>query len=244
MSKSILKSSIVFLLILNILFPIVSYAQFDIVGKWKINNIIGYRDTGEYSLVKDKEPIYGHRLTFRLDGTFLSDESIECPDGCTVFTSGTYALLDDCHIRMIVEDVHFFGLYCGMQRRQKSEIIKDLGIFYIYKEENTIRLIPSNGILQDDKDKMLYTQMLNSFEWKMYDYVWNNTNGSTTEEIIKDCIDVKEQINLSNCKIVFPSKTPELGGLYILKENEDFHYVFYDSYHKRISFAYPKKNKS
>lgn len=95
---------------------------------------------------------------------------------------------------MIVEDVRFVGLYCGMQKIKKKDIIKDLGIFYIYKEGDKIRLIPSNGVLQDDKNKMMYNQMFYVFykEWRKYDYVWQNTNGSNQQEIINDCVDPKK----------------------------------------------------
>lgn len=155
MSQSVRKIQAIFCLILNVFFTISAFAQIDISGKWKTKDILGYSQVKEYSLTKAEEPIYGRRLTFNLDGTFLSDESNECLNGCTVFTSGTYALVDNDHVRIIVEDVRFVGFYCGMQRSHKEEYIKDLGVFYIYKKGNSIRLIPSNGILEDDKDKML-----------------------------------------------------------------------------------------
>ncbi|KAF2510894.1 hypothetical protein EYY60_10345 [Flavobacterium zhairuonense] len=242
MSKSIFKNKSFLFFILNIFFSVISHAQVDIVGRWKTKDIIGYRDSGSYSLVKEKERPYGRILTFRSDGTFLSDESVECADGCSVFTSGTYVLLDDYHVRMIVEDVNFFGLLCGQERRQKSQIIRDLGVFYIYKEgDDAIRLITSNGDLQDDKDKMLYSQLMESFhnEWKLYGYVWKNTDKNQPEEIIKDCSDQINTINLSNCKIVF-TQNEIYGKVFILKENDNFHYVVYDNIKKKVSLAYPK----
>lgn len=74
MPKSIVKNRMFFFLVLNVFLAISSFAQTDIVGKWRIKHIIGYTDVVEYSLIKEKEPIYGRSLTFRLDGTFLSDE--------------------------------------------------------------------------------------------------------------------------------------------------------------------------
>lgn len=241
MFKLLHKNKDVLFLILNIFLIIPSFAQTDISGKWKIKTIIGYTDVTEYTLIKEKEPVYGNRLTFRLDGTFLRDESIECLNGCAVFTSGTYVLVDNDHIHMVVEDVQFAGLYCGMQKTKKKDIIKDLGIFYIYRDGNTIRLIPSNGILKDDKDKMLYTQLLNSFdkEWKSYDYVWETTSANTPDEIVKDCVSQRKTVDLLNRKIVF-SRSQSFGEVFLLKENEDFYYIIYNQYNKKVSLAYPK----
>ncbi len=241
MSKSIIKNRIFFFLILNVFLSISSFAQSDIVGKWETRDIIGYTDVAEYSLIKEKEPDSGRTVTFNLDGTFSSGETMQCLTGCFAFTSGTYAIVDNDHIHLIVEDVRFVGLTCGMNKRQKEDFIKDLGVFYIYKEGDKIRLIPSSGVLQDDRDEMLYTQMADNFhkEWTKYDYVWQNTNGSNQQEIINDCIDSKKQIVLSNCKVVFSTKR-DLEEFLILKDDKEFHYVIYDSHNKKVSLAYPK----
>ncbi|MBE8727882.1 hypothetical protein [Flavobacterium hungaricum] len=242
MSRSIRKIQIVFCLILNLFFAVSAFAQIDIAGKWETKDVLGYSDVKEYSLTKAKESSYGRFLTFKLDGTFLSDESIKCLNGCNVFTSGTYVLVDNEHVRIIVEDVRFVGFYCGMQRSDEEEYIKDLGVFYIYREGDSIRLIPSNGILQDDKDKMLYHQLAASFdkEWRSYNYVWKNTEKTEPEEIIKECIEDEKWIEWSNCKILIPSLQ---GNLFIVKENQKLHYVLYNEYKKKVSLAYPK-NKS
>ncbi|PWB23840.1 hypothetical protein [Flavobacterium sp. HTF] len=244
MFKTTHKNKYVFYLILNVFLSIPSFAQIDIAGKWKTNDIVGYTDVAEYSLIKEKEPNFGRRLTFRLDGTFLCDESIQCLNGCFIFTSGTYALVDNDHIHMIVENVRFVGLDCGRQKSHKEDIIRDLGIFYIYKEGDSIRLIPSNAVLQDDKDKMLYIKMFDSFdkEWKSYDYVWEKTDGDKPEEIIKDCVDHRKSVVLSNYKIVF-SKDLGYGKVFLLREKENFHYIIYNYHDKKVSLAYPK-NKS
>lgn len=88
---------------------------------------------------------------------------------------------------------------------------------------------------------MLYAQMLSSFgaEWKLYDYVWNTTNQNEPEGIVKDCEDRNKQVDLSNYKIV-SSKNESYGNVYLLREKEDFYFVVYDSYNKKVSLAYPK----
>ncbi|MBS7255569.1 hypothetical protein [Flavobacterium branchiicola] len=235
-----LKKYIVILFL--ILVPSILFSQSVIEGKWSTKNIIGYSDVGDYSLVKEKESNYGRHVTFNSNSTFLCGESLQCLNDCFVSTSGTYTLIDSDHVRIIVNDVGFSGLMCGMKKVNKEEFIKDLGIFYIYKEgEEAVRLISSNGILQDDKDKMLYNQLTYDFykAWKKYDYVWQNTNGSNLQEIINDCVDSKKHIDLSNCKVAFSTKR-DSGDFIILQDNKEFYYVVYDSYRKKVSLAYPK----
>lgn len=177
---------------------------------------------------------------FQFRGTFSSNELIGCPNDCSVLTSGTYELVDNDHIHIIVENVRFFGLYCGMIRLDKKDIIKDLGIFYIHKDANLIRLIPSNGVLQDDKDKMLYTEMLQIFDknWKAYEYSWVNTNENMPEEVVKDYLSNK-LIGLSDYKIVY-SKKEAYGELFLVRKDEDFHYVLYNGIKQKVSLAYPR----
>lgn len=239
MKEFFLKNKI--LLFLGLFLSIPSFAQSDIVGKWETKDIIGYTNAIEYSLIKGKQENVGRSVTFNLDGTFSCGETMQCFTGCFAFTSGTYAMVDNDHIHLIMEDIRFVGFTCGMKKTQKKDFIKDLGIFYIYKEGDTIRLIPSSGNFQDDRDQMLYTQMLDSFtkKWRSYDYVWGNTDANQPEEIVEDCKDKRNLVNLSNCKIVF-SKNESYGNVFLLRENEDFHYVVYNAINKKVSLAYPK----
>lgn len=165
---------------------------------------------------------------------------MECPNGCSVLTSGTYELVDNDHIHIIVENVRLVGLYCGMTTLDKKNIIKDLGIFYIHKDANLIRLIPSNGVLQDDKDKMLYTEMLQTFDknWKTYEYSWVNTNENMPEEVVKDYLG-NRLTGLSDYKIVY-SKKEAYGELFLVRKDEDFHYVLYNGIKQKVSLAYPR----
>ncbi|MNE56530.1 hypothetical protein D3C80_1514420 [compost metagenome] len=83
--------------------------------------------------------------------------------------------------------------------------------------------------------------MLDSFgkEWKLYDFVWNNTDGNQPDEILKDCKDKRKQIDLSNYKIV-SSKNENYGNVFLLRENENFYYLVYNAVNKKVSLAYPK----
>lgn len=245
MLKRICNSQVFILVIISLFFSLNSFSQTNLLGEWSIIERRDSQNDTEYVLRESNKEDYGKKLTLSQDGTFFISQSIPCLNDCAVSTSGTYNFTDDYHIRMIVEDAYFFGLMCGSEKNRKANYIKDLGAFYIYKDENSIRLISSNGILQDDKDKMLYTQMINSFDrdWKSYQYVWNDTKGKKPEEIIKDCIDQGKQINWSTSKIVF-SKDKDYGKIFLLKENQDFYYVVYSSSNKKVSLAYSDKNKS
>ncbi len=242
MLKSILNFKIIVFLLFNMFLPVVSYSQINMVGIWKTKEIIGLNNVVEYCLVQQKNKTFGRFLALKIDGTFSSYDLEECLSGCSVSTSGTYKIIDDCHISMNVQKVGYSGLTCGMMKVDGSQIIKDLGVFYVFVEENSIRLIPSNGILQDDKDKMLYTQLLDSFdrEWKRYNYAWRDTSGNLPEEIVKDCEDKKNKlVDLSTYRIVF-SKTEDYGRVFLLRRNEDFHYVIYNAFNKKVSLACPK----
>ena len=63
--------------------------------------------------------------------------------------------------------------------------------------------------------------------------------GFTSEEIVKDCVDGKKLIDLSNCKILF-SKKEGYGKLFLVREKESFHYVLYDEFKQKVSLAYPR----
>jgi hypothetical protein len=217
MSKLIFRNKAVFLLFLSIFFSVFSNAQTNIMGIWKIDKIIGIRDQKEYSLVRQNEFSHGNNLKMNFDGTFVTQYLAGCGNDCFTSSSGRYLILDDTHLRFILLDIHYSG-WCSKDLRSESDLNKDLGIFYIYKEKNSIRLIKSNGILQDDKDKMLYTEMLESFDknWKGYDYSWRNTEADKPEEIIKEFVDDKKLVDLSNYKIVF-SKKEAYGHLFLVR---------------------------
>lgn len=236
MSKSIRNGSFFFFLFLSTFF---SRAQTNLFDTWRINNIIGIGDLQEYSMVRMGENRSGYMLMLNHDGTFICRNLPECGNDTFRNTLGNFILIDDNHIRFILKKTSYSGLNKGDNSESESNI--DLGIFYIYKEANSILLIKSNGILQDDKDKMLYTEMLNTFDknWKSYDYSWISTKAMTSEEIVKDCVDGKKLIDLSNCKILF-SKKEGYGKLFLVREKESFHYVLYDEFKQKVSLAYPR----
>lgn len=238
MFKSILKNKVAVLLIL--FFSIVSNAQINIFGDWRIDNVIGIRDLKEYSMVKQEENNrWGSLLTLNSDGTFLSRNLPECGNLISANILGDFVLIDDNHIRFILGETSSRKYNKAHNLDSESDLNRDLGIFYIYKDSKSIRLIESNGVLEDDKNKILYNKLMNSFDWRSYDFVWNNTKGKNQEEIVKDCIDSKKLIDLSNCKVVF-SKKEKYGDVLLVQENSNFHFVIYDDFKKKVSLAYPR----
>jgi len=235
--KSVVNK-LVLILVFSFL-PTSVIAQIKIYGNWEIGNLIGLNDVDEYSMVKQKEFSLGNSLTLNLDGTFSSGYSAKCGNDCFQNTSGRFIFIDEVHIRFILEDIHFSG-FCGSNLKTESELNRDLGIFYIYKEANSIRLIKSNGILQDDKDKMLYNKMMDSFNWKLYDFVWENTKGKSREEIVKDYFDHSGKVNFSNCKVVI-SKKETYGQVILVQQKDNFYFVIYDDFKKKVSLAYPRQ---
>jgi hypothetical protein len=236
MSKLIRNGSFFFFLFLNIFF---SNAQTNMFDTWRINNIIGIRDLNEYSMVRMGENRWGYMLVLNHDGTFLSRNIPECGNDTSRNALGHFILIDDYHIRFILMKTSYSSLNKEDNLEADSNI--DLGIFFIYKERNSVRLIKSNGVLQDDKDKMLYTEMLNTFDenWKSYDYSWETTKANTPEDIVKNCIDNRKLIDLSNFKILF-SKKESYGELFLVREKESFHYVLYDEFKQKVSLACPQ----
>lgn len=236
MFKSISKNKVAVLLIL--FFSIVSNAQINMFGDWRIDNIIGISDIKEYSMVKQEESNRsGHLLTLNLDGTFISRNLPSCGNDTFLNTFGNFILIDDTHIRFILQQTSSRNY--NKVHNLESDLSRDLGIFYIYKDSKSVRLIASNGVLEDDKNKILYNKLMDSFNWRLYDFVWNNTKGNNREEIVKDCIDSEKRIAFSNCKVVF-SKKEKYGDVILVQENSNFHFVIYDDFQKKVSLAYPR----
>lgn len=130
------------------------FAQINVYGNWSINRILGLGDFQEYSIVRqdDKNP-WGNMLTLNLDGTFLCGNTSPCGNDVFRNFSGNFIKIDDSHIRFIVKTISSSSY--NKTGDSESNLNKDLGVFYIYKKGETIRLILSNEILEDDKRSSL-----------------------------------------------------------------------------------------
>lgn len=239
MFKLIGKNKVVFFLFLNIFFSIFSYAQTSIIRIWAIDKIIGIHDEKEYSLVAQNQFSWGNNLKLNLDGTFESRYSASCGNDCFTSSSGRFIMINETHIRFILVDIQYGG-WCGRELKSESDLNRDLGIFYIYKDLKSVRLIKSNGVLQDDKDKILYNKIMDSFNWKLYDFVWENTKGKNYEAIVKDYFDHTDKVSFSNCKVVL-SKKETYGQVILAQQKDNFYFVIYDDFKKKVSLAFPRE---
>ena len=82
--------------------------------------------------------------------------------------------------------------------------------------------------------------MMDSFNWKLYDFVWENTKGKSREEIVKDYFDHSGKVNFSNCKVVI-SKKETYGQVILVQQKDNFYFVIYDDFKKKVSLAYPRQ---
>jgi hypothetical protein len=237
MFKSILKNRVVLLLV-SLFFSMGMNAQINMFDTWRINDLMGVRDLEEYSIVKMGKYHLGYMFVLNHDGTFLIRDLPQCGNGIFKNISGSFILIDDTHIRFMLNRISYSSY--SKEDNSEEEPNVDLGIFYIYQDSKSIRLIKSNGNLQDDKDKMLYTEMLKTFDenWKTYEYSWVNTNENMPEEVVKDYLGNK-LTGLSDYKIVY-SKKEGYGELFLVRKDEDFHYVLYNGIKQKVSLAYPR----
>ncbi|OXB23137.1 hypothetical protein B0A80_12585 [Flavobacterium tructae] len=162
MLQSISKNKVAVFLVL--FFSIVSNAQSNLFGDWRIDNIIGISNIKEYSMVKQEENNRsGDLLTLNLDGTFVSRNLPQCGNDTSLSVFGNFILIDDTHIRFILRQTSSRNY--NKVHNLESDLSRDLGIFYIYKDSKSVRLIASNGVLEDDKNKVLYNKLMDSFNW-------------------------------------------------------------------------------
>lgn len=117
------------------------YSQPTLVGKWKINWLVGKADTKEYVLEKGDKIPYGNQLTLNPDGTFISQYYPFCGNDVVTVTSGTYEIISDKRIRFVLKAVHKSGM-----GHKKEDLVfdKDLGIFLIQNDIASIKLIREN----------------------------------------------------------------------------------------------------
>jgi hypothetical protein len=116
-----------------------SYSQTDMTGSWTINFLIGVSEQTEYVLTSystDKFR-YGNIITLKGDGTFVCAYIAWCGNDCFTTTTGRYEFVDENHIRFILEHISVTG-DC---EHKEIYIVKDLGLFFVYKDLTEIKFI-------------------------------------------------------------------------------------------------------
>jgi hypothetical protein len=107
--------------------------EYDFVGKWRIDNILGYDGSLNIFTISTTEDIYGNFIVFNQDLTFKSFYSASCGNDCFTKAKGTYKVKKDIIEFYIIETYRK-----GMCENKSSKPNKILGKFKILKEKNSI----------------------------------------------------------------------------------------------------------
>jgi hypothetical protein len=142
-----------------------------IMGSWKINQLITGHEAParflekfdyEYELVKpDKDNPWGNNVEFKSDKTFTSYYSAWCGNDIFTTTYGTYQFADKHHVRLTLKRITVTGM-----AHSDTQMEKDLGLFYVYKDTACIKLIPSNGDPSADAQKIKYSSLIDAFDYE------------------------------------------------------------------------------
>ena len=111
-----------------------------IMGKyWHINKIIGLdmQNTQEFILTKidstsKNDFIYGNKIIFNIDKTFICNYSASCGNDCFPSSTGTFKLIDENHINLFVIEFNQDG-DCESKQVQLNV---DIGTYYISKKSD------------------------------------------------------------------------------------------------------------
>lgn len=200
----------------------------DYQGKWGINTLITNKETQEYILNrKSSEPrsIYGNNITINPDGTFVSGYSAPCGNDCFTSTTGKYKIIDENYICFYLENINHFGECSG-----NSEPNEDLGLFRIYKNENNLTLLRSDGNPESDKKNLQYIDLLTSKYQAIFEYAeidsfmnWETTKRSLSrkEETAAFCM---AQNQIKDYEFLY-SKDFEKTTLILTKVKNEYRYI-------------------
>ena len=111
-------------------------------GEWKINNLIIDSLVQDYvldTLSSELYSNYGNHISFHGDERFNTWYTAPCGNDCFISSTGTYVLIDSTHIQFVIEKVSFIKAEC-YGRISPYTFPLDIGLFYIYKENNQIHL--------------------------------------------------------------------------------------------------------
>lgn len=148
------------LLFFIILLLTVSVNAQELTGEWMINFKITEQDVSEYVIYKPNEKrAYGNYISINKDRTFSTNTRQECGSSCDYTTSGTYEIIGKNHIRFILKSI----LKSSFCQEKDSNHNKDIGLYYIHREENRIRLLKSDGNIENDKQNVIYSTMITDF---------------------------------------------------------------------------------
>ncbi len=224
------------------------YSQ-DIIGSWKINQVIAEKTKNpqEYVLYKIDTSnkyysTYGTKIVFNRNGTFHCSYSAPCGNDCFPSSSGTFKMTDDKHVSFYVKKFS----QVGDCEHKDLKLNLNLGLYYLAINSANIKLIKSNGYLLQDSLNQKYSSMIDTCMKKIsYNF---QLNKKTTLKGNKERVDeyIKKFTTVKDYSIVYMKVADNyLVNLIKNKElKEDYFYVltdFTNRYDYKVGFYKPKK---
>lgn len=225
-------------------------------GSWKINQLIGDEIGGlienpflndyknEFQLTKaDDEYAYGDNVQFNPDNTFISYYSAPCGNDCFTKTYGTYRFTDERRVQFLLERI----VVTGDCPNSDTALQKDLGLFFIHQDSACIKLIPSNGDLALDAQKVKYSHLIDAFDHEtreVYNFICLpnvRLESRDVPNIVKEYFLKQKDFEPENLEVLY-SKTIRSNKVVILLENKQTkqnHFLVYFPYSKTAGLYDP-----
>ncbi|MBJ2123193.1 hypothetical protein [Flavobacterium sp. IB48] len=234
--------------VLIIIFSSNIYSQNLLNEHWNISEIIGQdtTNTGEFTLHwNDKTDkyysIYGMKIIFKKDNSFVCSYSAKCGNDCFPSSIGMFKMIDRKHISLFVKEFQQSG-DCDSKN---IKLNLSLGNYYISKKsDKIIKLIKSNGDLSQDKLNEKYSSLIDSYIEEIGNGSSNLLNFKTklrdNDQRIKEFIKMKMKIE--NYKILYTKKQNDSFLISLIKreniEDEYFYIInaFQNNYEYQVGY--------
>lgn len=219
-------------------------AQVDLVGKWRINTLVGLVETNEYKLTKsDDLHIYGNSIGLDSNNRFVSSYSAWCGNDCFTTNQGGYKIIDETHINFYLEQVNIDG---DCENKLIHPNI-DIGTFFIVKDSSSIRLIRSNLDSKIDSINLDYSNQVEQFDQetsKVFNLNFISmrpSSGISDIELVKDCVGDNPDFDLSQIEILFSKRIRGDHFKIILFKYKKSNFIsVVDVYHNNVGLFDPK----
>jgi len=225
----------ILLFIIMFLSTIIVKAQ-GLTGEWMINLNISEQDIDEYIMSKPNDKkAFGNYITLNENKTFSTYTRQECGSSCYYTTSGIYEMVGENHIRLVIKNI-LKSRFC---EEKDSNPNKDIGLYYIHREEDRMILLKSNGNIENDKQNIIYSQMITDF----FNFQRMFPSGNRISSVKIEKMSEKDMVHnyLKNLGYIdfeyLFSKNVGYGGfskIILAKIEGQFQYLYLD-------FSYPKE---
>lgn len=210
-----------------------------LVGYWKIKEFIWNTSKNEYTLYehrKVEKAGYGNRIQFNEDGTFRCSYSAPCGNDCFPFSSGNYRILDNNYIEIIVNYISQDG-FCEEINEEGNW---NLGNYYMYFGNGGIcKLVKSSNTIDVDKQKAIYTAMIDTYMIYYFIINRNKTYVKTPKESPLQEL-LKTHLSITNYKVI-AKRQQGVYDIFLVKnlDKNDDYWIF--NIYKDGSFYYNYK---